>query len=971
MSHFMRRLLLLLMILGLGLTQSQAQFYPTQYRPPNLDWQQLSTPHFKILFPQGEDSAAWKTGRILESHYHNIARLTGGTLKNFPIILTNYNDWSNGFVSPIHFRSEMDLPPFKGKTINPKSGDWLNAVVPHELVHALQFNNMGNSGFTKIVSLFSPDLARSMHSAIPLGVLEGLAVYYESDQVTPGGGRGNYPYFTHQFNAVFDSPHRWSMGQLVHISTYTRPYDRHYIGGYELTSWLQKRYGPDTAEDAISFYADYPFLGYGMALRHATGKWPGQLYEEFEADKQDSLDARNRQAFSDIKPLPVPFEGAAIRRPKWLSDSTLVFHGSFYNARSGFYRYNLNTHEHTRLITTGIVQDFVYDLTPDKSRLIYSYYKSSPIYTNTYHAELVELNIPERSSRQLSRGNRLYGPVFAGNGYLALQTDGNSANRLVRFTPDGEPEVTPVATVEGVKLTQVAIHPNDRNRLAVVANRGGVQALWLCSISEMEEKLTQRPDVSFSGGSVFDPVWHPEGDRILFSSDYSGALNVYEYDLKNGEITQLTNSRYNALEASYSPDGERIAFVVQEENTYLPALLNRSDFYNKLVPRSLWNAADLQEMSKQPAIAGDGGKLSEEKWTSSSYSSGISWLKPRSVLPIVDEASNRDVYEIGVSLHSNNLLQQQSYSAALTFLQNRAWYDISYRNTSFFPGFKASVYSEPAYVTLPFATVADTVFRTMLREERSISLSVPVNYTFNSNVFFSSLFIQPNIRQSNIRFFELDHSGDAASDFANVSIANLYGSLSYRLQQNVRDVQPNSGVFLFSEAERYFWPSGLTIRTMNAQFRRSFVNSYAFRGGVYAFLSPLRKWNQSLRLELRYLNQNNAIFDNQFLVSDGFSEPVFPFSGKLVSFGARYTIPLVYPDNGGFLLPAYVSNVYLVAFSNTVGRYTQPDFLSSSRSVFGAGVRVQFRLSNLALDLGIGIGFEPSRKETNIFVGDF
>ena len=90
-----------------------------------------------------------------------------------------------------------------------------------------------------------------------------------------------------------------------------------------------------------------------------------------------------------------------------------------------------------------------------------------------------------------------------------------------------------------------------------------------------------------------------------------------------------------------------------------------------------------------------------------------------------------------------------------------------------------------------------------------------------------------------------------------------------------------------------------------------------------------------------------------------------------MSLGTRYTIPLIYPDDGGFLLPLYISNIYLVGFSNTVADASDGVSINRTRTIIGAGLRAQFRFSNLSLDIGIGIGYEPTRGNSNVFVGNF
>src|SRR5699024_9575815 len=146
-------------------------------------------------------------------------------------------------VTPFHFRSEIELPPIKGKAMNPQTGNWLNTVGPHELVHALQFNNIGRYNLPWLVNFFSPPLARSFHGAIPSGLTEGLVDDHETQSGAHDGSRGSYPVFTNQIDASLAGSNRWSMRHMIQSPSVTRPFSRHYIGGYTFTGWLQTIYG--------------------------------------------------------------------------------------------------------------------------------------------------------------------------------------------------------------------------------------------------------------------------------------------------------------------------------------------------------------------------------------------------------------------------------------------------------------------------------------------------------------------------------------------------------------------------------------------------------------------------------------------------------------------------------------------------------------------------------------------------------
>lgn len=972
----MKRLLLLSALLFCAAPCAAQFYYPAEYRPP-ADWQQLITEHFRIVYPAGADSSAWQTAGILESRYDEVRLLVGGDLHNFPVILRDYNDRSNGFVTSLHFRSEIDLSPSAGKTLNPRSGSWLETVVPHELVHALQYSNLGGFTLPSVVGLFSPDLGRSFHGAVPSGLNEGIATYFETTGVTAGGGRGNLPWFTNRFRAVFDSPRRWSMGQMAHSPIYTLPFDRHYLGGYHLVSWLHERYGEGVTRDALDFYVRFPFLGYGFALRHATGSWPSQLYGQFVTAYSDSA---GRTTEADITPgsesslknhaapLPgIPREGTSVRSPKWLDDSTLVFHASFYNRKPGFYRYRMESGSMDRMFATRLVSDYHYDLSDDGRQLLYAWYRPSSRYNNAFSADISLYHTVTGETRDLSRRDRLYSPVFTEEGILAIQPDGSST-RLVRYHPEsGNIEI--LLDPGPHQVTDVAPDPSDPGRLAVAINRRGVQALWILRKGQLEEGLPPTPDVAFPEGSVYDPVWHPREDRLLFSSDRTGTQQLYEYHPSTGRLLRLTHGGYNAIEGSYSPSGRRVAWVQQRGNLRLPASASINDLSAKSIPKSTWQAPDrVRSLMRRPlagsAVADTAG------WSSGPYRTGASWIRPRAILPLVEEVSNREVYEFGLSLQSSDLLQQQSYSFDISRVQDRFWYDLTYRNARFFPGFELGVSSSPSFRDFNFVTDEDTLRRTMLREQRNFSLAVPFRFVLENNVFFSSLSLRPEIRRSQIRYFELHHAGDASSDFGNLTIGKIFTALNYRLQQNTRDLQPNSGLSIYGQLEHYFDTQSTRLRTLGEEFQLTYIRPTALRAGLFGYLSPLRRYNHSLRLGVETLTQTAPVFDNQNIVSSAFSEPVFPLSNNLTSLSARYTLPLAYPDNGGLLVPAYLANLYLSLFGNTVFDPSK-EGISGSRSVLGMGIRSRFKISNLQIDIGIGVGYETGTGEFSLTFGDF
>lgn len=93
---------------------------------------------------------------------------------------------------------------------------------------------------------------------------------------------------------------------------------------------------------------------------------------------------------------------------------------------------------------------------------------------------------------------------------------------------------------------------------------------WELHVADLT--LTPRPQISndtvynFEGGNLYEPHgFSPDSTRIMFSSDiglqYSGALDIWQYDLQTQELQNLTNTTHDYEEHSrYLPGGTQIVY---------------------------------------------------------------------------------------------------------------------------------------------------------------------------------------------------------------------------------------------------------------------------------------------------------------------------------------------------------------------------------------------------------------------------
>ena len=96
----MRRLLLGALGASLFAGVAGAQSLPViSQNPPDLRWREMRTPHFRVLYPAGLDSAAQRTAGRLEAVHGPGGATLGVQARPIAVVLQNQTTVSNGFVT--------------------------------------------------------------------------------------------------------------------------------------------------------------------------------------------------------------------------------------------------------------------------------------------------------------------------------------------------------------------------------------------------------------------------------------------------------------------------------------------------------------------------------------------------------------------------------------------------------------------------------------------------------------------------------------------------------------------------------------------------------------------------------------------------------------------------------------------------------------------------------------------------------
>lgn len=77
-----------------------------------------------------------------------------------------------------------------------------------------------------------------------------------------------------------------------------------------------------------------------------------------------------------------------------------------------------------------------------------------------------------------------------------------------------------------------------------------------------------------------NPIWHPNGNVILFNKKTGDYYQLFELDLTTYQTKQLTSGEFSSHSPHYSPDGGHIAFISTQDNKYNHLFIMKRDGRN-------------------------------------------------------------------------------------------------------------------------------------------------------------------------------------------------------------------------------------------------------------------------------------------------------------------------------------------------------------------------------------------------------
>jgi len=275
MRKFNIYLILLFIAVGLFSSEARAQFFTVGEDPASVEWKQMQTPNFQVIFPSDFRDKAMYVANILEYAYERGSNTLDHQPRKVSVIIHNRSVTSNGFVAPAPHRMELYSMPPQDNLDMP----WLEHLAIHEFRHVVQIDKL-NQGLTRVLGfLFGEQANAAVAGLMPMWYLEGDAVIAET-ALTPNG-RGRLPAFTRNIRArLGDSASLFSFDKML-MGSYRDQTPNYYELGYHITSYGRIKYGTELWQQVEDYVGQRPYqlVPFNLGLDRFSGLKPASLYD--------------------------------------------------------------------------------------------------------------------------------------------------------------------------------------------------------------------------------------------------------------------------------------------------------------------------------------------------------------------------------------------------------------------------------------------------------------------------------------------------------------------------------------------------------------------------------------------------------------------------------------------------------------------------------------------------------------------
>lgn len=595
----MRKTALLFILLTACLFPARAQFYLTGDDPARLQWYQIETPHYRVIFPQGADSLARTYGRSLEQFRVPLGVSLGGMTpgegrrKKMPVVLHTHYAYSNGSVGWAPSRYDLYTHP---ETYEADPVPWHLQLASHEPRHQAQLQ----FGMRGVIPWLTGEMWAPVYWQLYIeqGLAEGDAVVGETGLMT--GTRARTADFLNFYRVALDqgdyrSWDKWRYGSFKHYTP------DHYALGYVTLGGARALYDdPLIMRKAIDLAWKKPWYIAPYNTQKVIKQHSGK---SFKASFRDILDLFNEEWKADTEargpfmPLeqvtPKASYATQYSTPQWVGNGFIALRESYQRptelvlVQNGKVRRLRSFASHTSSLHYNARWN----------RLFWSETRNHPRWGLAGTSVICYYDLNNGRMHRLTRGTRYYNPQPTEDGERLAVTEFpvEGGSYVVVLDAQTGRVLRRVAHPKGVQGSEQAWLGEDLYVSGISVGGYGIYRLspdgaWTCVLEPSAQKVSK-----LSGGE----------DCLEWVSDRTGVNELYRFYPAEGRLLQLTSTRYGATD--FTVGNGRLYSVSQDLegrpvfSTPLEALQPREVSFADVYTYSVADKMTAQEQSQGAA----------------------------------------------------------------------------------------------------------------------------------------------------------------------------------------------------------------------------------------------------------------------------------------------------------------------------------------------------------------------------------
>lgn len=555
-SDFLYRIAPFVILFSLS-GEARAQLLDSAQPRPGIEWQQIETRHFRVIFPAEIASEGQRVANTLEYLYFPLRKTLTPNSHRWPLVLSNRSAESNGYVTLAPRKSEWYPTPSQ----LPMAGniEWYNLLAIHEGRHMVQFDRF-NSGFTRLAGLLAGEYAvlglTVWHT--PMWFFEGDAVGLET--ALSESGRGRQPEFDLGIRTLLLNNKIYSYDK-AYLGSYQDYYPNYYHLGYLMTTHQRRYSGANIWNRTIdlSTRRSWNPFSFSRTSRRLTGRNTKALYSETMAELlplwQKQLDGLQFTDANKLNRKPKKV-WTQYRWPQYAADGSVIAVIYGLGDISTLVQINSDGSE-SEIAKIGSNNR----ISVGDNLIAWDESNPDPRWGAEVFSDIATYNITTKQMIEITTNGKYFSPAVAPD---------DQTIAAVQFTPERKCNLVLLNSHTG-QVVRILNNPDngyiknpawasDGRHLAYIKQLNNAKSLAIFDLTNVTETIIPGECHAFDEYPVF------YGDYLLYNSAWSGIDNIYAVNIANGQRFQVTSRKFGAYYPAVSADGKHLLFSDYDVN---------------------------------------------------------------------------------------------------------------------------------------------------------------------------------------------------------------------------------------------------------------------------------------------------------------------------------------------------------------------------------------------------------------------